>query len=361
MVFKKNINYPRIFFWSSILIICIGIILTVISLEISLKNFEQKIDNLIFDSDLIKPVKKEVVLKTILYVGDIMLDRGVEYLMKKNGLDYPFEKIKSITDADNIDFVCGNLEGPIVNNPKNFPSKSVEFAFVPEAAKTLASAGFNLFSLANNHTLNMGSKGLIETRELLLESGITSIGGPFGCGGDLVYKNDNIIQVAFNKTFPSSCSDEEMAKTIEIIKKTTPDNFLTVNIHWGEEYQPKNSISQKQTAHTIIDAGADLIIGHHPHVVQNIEIYNNKLIFYSLGNFIFDQYFSQETQQSLGVRLEMYSDKNIYYLIPIQSKLAQPFLMEKEQAEDFLIELSKKSSPELDQKIKLGIVEIIDN
>lgn len=359
MAFSKDVNYPRILFWILIFIIYIGIILIFISFEISLKKFEQKIDNLIFDPDLIKPAKKEVVLRTILYVGDIMLDRGVEYLMKKNGFDYPFEKIKPT--IGNTDFVCGNLEGPIVNNPKDFSSKSIEFAFVPETAKSLASAGFNLFSLANNHTLNMGSIGLKETRELLLESGIIAVGDPLGCGDDFIHKNNDIIQVAFNKTFPINCSDDEIAKTIKVIKSANPNNFLVVNIHWGEEYRPRNSISQKQTAHIIIDAGADLIIGHHPHVVQNIEIYNNKLIFYSLGNFIFDQYFSHETQQSLGVKLEMYSDKNIYYLIPIQSELAQPFLMENEQAEDFLNELSKKSSSELDQKIKLGIVEIINN
>ncbi|MCX6738230.1 MAG: CapA family protein, partial [Candidatus Parcubacteria bacterium] len=315
------------------------------------------IHNIIFDPNLIKLEKKEVVArKTILYVGDIMLDRGVEYLMKKNGIDYPFEKIKSITN--NIGFICGNLEGPIVNNPKNFSSKSMSFAFIPEMAETLASAGFNLFSLANNHTLNMGSEGLMETKELLLESGIMTIGDPLKCEDNFIYKDDGVIQMAFNKTFPNSCSDDEIAKTIEIVKKENSDDFLIVNIHWGEEYQAKNSIYQKQTAHAIITAGADLIIGHHPHVVQNIEIYNNKLIFYSLGNFIFDQYFSQETQESLGVKLEMYSNKNIYYLMPIQSELAQPSLMEAEQAKEFLNELSKKSSPELDQLIKTGVIEI---
>ncbi len=120
----------------------------------------------------------------------------------------------------------------------------------------------------------------------------------------------------------------------------------------------KNSSGQKSLAHKIIEAGADLIIGHHPHVVQNIEIYKGKMIFYSLGNFIFDQYFSKETQESLAVGVEVYPDQLIYRLFPIQSKLSQPSLAGYKESGEFLEELAERSSSELVEKIKRGIIEL---
>ena len=169
-------------------------------------------------------------------------------------------------------------------------------------------------------------------------------------------KEGNIIFLAFNKTYPLNCSDEEIAKTIEQVKSSNPQAFLIVSIHWGEEYQLKNSISQQRLAHKMIDAGADLIIGHHPHVVQNIEIYKERLIFYSLGNFIFDQYFSKQTQQGLAVGVEVHPKEFVFRLFPIQSKLSQPFLMEQAKAEKLLEELALRSSPQLLDEIKNGII-----
>ena len=131
-----------------------------------------------------------------------------------------------------------------------------------------------------------------------------------------------------------------------------------MSVHWGQEYQIKSSVFQQKLARKIIDSGADLIIGHHPHVVQEIEIYNNKLIFYSLGNFVFDQYFSEQTQQGLAVRLEINENKLVFQLFPIQSKLSQPFLMEQNQAEKFLEKLSERLSEDLVEEIKRGVIEI---
>ena len=327
--------------------------------------------------------------KTIIFVGDIMLDRAMERLMKKNSFLYPFEKISQFlkgTDpirntldkdinfnknliSNRASFVFGNLEGPIVENPPNFSDDSLQFAFCPETIEGLKFANFNLLSLANNHTLNMGANGLKQTREFLKKENINFAGDPLKCGDEFIFQKDKITFLAFNKTFASNCPDEEIIKTIKSVKKQNPENFLIVSIHWGNEYQMKSSVFQQKLARKMIDAGADLIIGHHPHVVQEIEIYKNKLIFYSLGNFVFDQYFSQQTQQGLAVNLEIYPvrnndsnrvnpNKNIYKLFPIQSKLSQPFLMEQSQAEKFLEKLSERSSEELTEEIKKGVIEI---
>jgi len=304
--------------------------------------------------------------KTIIFVGDIMLDRAVERLMEKNSFLYPFEKISQFLKG--TDLIFGNLEGSIVENPPNFSDDSLQFAFYPEAIEGLKFADFNLLSLANNHTLNMGKNGLKQTREFLKKGNINFVGDPLKCGDEFIYQKDKITFLAFNKTFASNCPDKEIIETIKSVKTQNPENFLITSIHWGNEYQIESSVFQQKLARKIIDAGADLIIGHHPHVVQEIEIYNNKLIFYSLGNFVFDQYFSEQTQQGLAVGLEIYpiqnsasnkvnSNKNIYKLFPIQSKLSQPFLMEQAQAKKFLEKLSERSSEDLTEEIKKGVIE----
>jgi poly-gamma-glutamate synthesis protein (capsule biosynthesis protein) len=169
-----------------------------------------------------------------------------------------------------------------------------------------------------------------------------------------------VIYLGFNETFPFSCSDQEITATVKDIRNSNTGVFIIVNIHWGDEYQKSSSSFQQNLAHKIIDAGADLIIGHHPHVVQDIGFYKGKLIFYSLGNFIFDQYFSKDTQQGLAVELEFFSDKAIYRLLPIQSHLSQPFLMEEEIKSAFLKDLAQKSSHELKEEIENGKIEIIE-
>lgn len=294
--------------------------------------------------------------KTILFVGDIMLDRGVEYLMKKNSVFYPLEKIGQFLRG--VDIVFGNLEGPIVENPPHFSDESLKFAFSPEVVRMLSYGNFNLLSLANNHTFNLDKAGLRETKEFLTKDNINFVGHPLQCDQDFLFKKDNIVFTAFNKVFPSNCFSREIVETVRKKKNSNPDEFLIVIFHWGEEYYSKSLISQQELAHQAIEAGADLIIGSHPHIVQEIEEYKGKLIFYSLGNFIFDQYFSKETQQGLVVGLEIYPKRIVCRLFPIQSQLSQPFLTEREATENFLQELAQKSSKGLRDEIKNGIIEM---
>ena len=298
-------------------------------------------------------------VKTALLVGDIMLDRGVENLIKQNSIYYPFQKISHFLRG--IDIVFGNLEGPVVNNPLEFPANSLKFAFNPEVIKGASWCNFNLFSLANNHTLDMGKEGLEETEKWLKKYGINFVGDPLSGSSDNLnsaFLGDNITFLAFNQIFPFMVQEEEIIKIIKTIKSLNPDNILIVSMHWGEEYKLINSPAQQKLAHRLIEAGADLIIGHHPHVVQNIEKYQEKLIFYSLGNFIFDQYFSPETQQGLAVGLEIYPDRLVCRLFPLQINLCQPALMEQNKASEFLIQLAKRSDEKLVDEIKGGIIKI---
>ncbi|HZK41326.1 MAG TPA: AmmeMemoRadiSam system protein B [Atribacterota bacterium] len=297
--------------------------------------------------------------KTVLFVGDIMLDRGVEYLVKQNSIYYPFQNISHFLRG--IDIVFGNLEGPVVENPPQFPDDSLKFAFTPEVIKGASWSHFNLFSLSNNHTPDMGKEGSEETKEWLKKYGINFVGDPLSGSSDNLnssFYRDDITFLAFNQIFPFMDKEEEIIKTIKMVKSSNPDNFLIVSMHWGEEYKLINSPVQHSLAHRIIEAGGDLIIGHHPHVVQNIEKYQGKLIFYSLGNFIFDQYFSTETQEGLAVGLEIHPDKLVCRLFPLQINLSQPVLMERDKAREFLIQLANRSDNRLVDEIKSGIIKI---
>jgi len=326
--------------------------------SLAFKKEPQKSEETVSLREMTRRVKK-FNGKTILFVGDIMLDRKVEHLMQKNSVFYPFQRISQFLRG--VDITFGNLEGPIVKKPKDFPDDSLMFAFSPDVTRGLAFAKFNLLTLANNHTLNMGEIGLEETREILSEANINSVGDPVKCGEECLFQKDNIIFLAFNKTFSFNCSDEKIVRFVKEIRDANPEKFLIVVFHWGNEYKTKSSISQQKLAHRIIDAGASTILGFHPHVVQGIEKYKGKLIFYSLGNFIFDQYFSTETQQGLAIGLEVYPEELIYRLFPIQSHLSQPFLMEQGQAKKFLANLAQRSNQELIDQIENGIIEITRN
>ena len=207
----------------------------------------------------------------------------------------------------------------------------------------------------------MGKEGLEETEKWLKKYGINFVGDPLSGSLDNLnssFLRDNITFLAFNQIFPFMDKEEEIIKTIKAVKSLNPDNFLIVSLHWGEEYKLINSPVQQSLAHKIIEAGGDLIIGHHPHVVQNIEKYQGKLIFYSLGNFIFDQYFSPETQEGLAVGLEIYPDRLVCQLFPLQINFSQPVLMERDKAREFLIQLANRSDNRLEDEIKSGIIKI---
>ncbi|NTU99490.1 CapA family protein, partial [Candidatus Falkowbacteria bacterium] len=134
-------------------------------------------------------------------------------------------------------------------------------------------------------------------------------------------------------------------------------DFVVVNIHWGVEYKHDFSKKQQTVGHALIDAGADAIIGHHPHVTQGIEVYNNKPIFYSLGNFIFDQYFSKDTQEGFAVGLFVGNGTTTAHLFPLKEKKAIPELMKGREKEQFLFRLGEWSIGDaLKKQVNSGVI-----
>ncbi|MBI2309289.1 AmmeMemoRadiSam system protein B [Candidatus Collierbacteria bacterium] len=297
---------------------------------------------------------------TLLSVGDIMLGRYVETLMNSAGENYPFEKISQFLRG--IDIVSGNLEGTIITDHKQTPDFSTKFSFSPRTAKALRLNNFSLVSLANNHTLDYGKNGLEETSGFLKQFEIAASGHPSKIGGtDIVIKDvrgQKIAFASFNFTGPYP-KEQESYELVKNFKER--NNFVVVNIHWGEEYALKANDFQKIVAHNLIDNGADLIIGHHPHVVQEIEQYKNKIIFYSLGNFIFDQYFSKYTKEGLAIGITLNDQEVVYRLFPIDIVQSQPSLMTGVKTQEWLGGLSTRSDPALIEQIKSGMIVMSRN
>jgi len=229
--------------------------------------------------------------KRMLFVGDIMMARGVAQLTEKYGLEYPFFNIRPLFYLFNWNIIYGNLEGPVRTEAKPVSLFSVRFDYSPEIPQLLAKLGFNLLNIANNHMADQGYSAIDSTRKYLEENHIFPLGDYSDCSLKYKYQKDNFIFLGANLVYKSKYCVQDLLQEIKELKTKDTNLYVIVTPHWGTEYTSSPDDFQKQTAHQLIEAGADLIIGHHPHVVQAIEEYQGKLIFYSLGNFVFDMYF----------------------------------------------------------------------
>lgn len=239
-------------------------------------------------------------------VGDIGLGRYITYLARsKNDFSYSFSGFSRILQQN--DFNLGNLESPIIDNCPTGPLDTMVFCGDPKFIPYLSKNKF-IFNLANNHILNYGQSGFDQTQTFLKEENIPFFNSHY-TGIEFLQKDFHGIKFGFLGFDLVSNSNFSQDKIINLIKKYNPQvDWLIVSIHWGSEYQPQAETWRVNLAHKMIDAGADIIHGHHPHVFQNSEIYQDKLIYYSLGNFIFDQNWSKATSNSSLINLTV--DKN---------------------------------------------------
>lgn len=227
-----------------------------------------------------------------------MLGRYVRTLIDRHGADHIFQKFRPHFTDHPYDMVVANLEGPIVINPV-YHQSGTTFGFPQDTAKIIQQNHITAVSLANNHILDRSEKGREETKKFLTEAGVE-----FFDNNNILIKKINGQSFAFIGFHDATKRLDEHAAA-RLIKKYAADaDRVIVSIHWGEEYKKTPNIRQKNLAHLFIDSGADLIIGHHPHVPQTRENYKGAEIFYSLGNFIFDQYWSDATQRGLAVAVE---------------------------------------------------------
>jgi len=283
-----------------------------------------------------EPTKQSRDKVNLWFFGDMMLDRYVRQIINQKGVEYSFVNLKE--KLLEKDLVIANLEGSFTDyKPKALAPNNMSFTFDPKIVPTLKELNFGLFGLANNHSLNFGKEGLAQSREYLSQNQIEYFGDPLNQDLSLIkeIKGYKIGFVGYHEF-----SNPDLAPILAEIKNLSDKtDLIIVNPHWGIEYKKVFSNSQQSKAHQFIDAGADIVIGHHPHVIQPIEIYNGKAIFYSLGNFIFDQTFSSDTQQGLSLEITIDNNQIKYHLTVLQSKNLQVDYMDKLNEEKLLQDL----------------------
>ncbi|MFA5047415.1 MAG: CapA family protein [Patescibacteria group bacterium] len=261
---------------------------------------------------------------SLIFGGDVMLSRVVgQRLEKYHDYAWPFRFISStLAEAD---LAIVNLESPFTIKGSHFvPTGSFSFNADPQAIVGLKQSGIDLVDLANNHFINQGERGMLDTFQVLKDGGIGYVGAGQNFDrshqpwieeisglriGFLAYGYPNDNSVATASSSGINALDATIAKQ-DIKKLKNKADLIIVMIHAGVEYTNQPNSQQKNFAHQAIDAGADLVIGHHPHWVQKTEIYHGRPVVYSLGNLVFDQMWSRETQQGALARVDI-SDKKI--------------------------------------------------
>lgn len=258
---------------------------------------------------LVKPTLKPTT--KLLFVGDMMFDRNIRKAATQQSNDFVLASVDSLLNTH--DFVIANLEGPITSNPSrslgSVPGSANNFSFTfdPSWATTLYKHNIRIVNLGNNHILNFGVEGLEETLDLLAKNHVAYFGYagvetqyPLSASYILEHQGQRFGFLNYNQFAVGS----EPVALNEIKKLRSQVDWLIAYTHWDNEYQSLASNVTVALAHQFIDLGADLVIGSHPHVIQNHEVYKGKHIYYSLGNFVFDQYFEPAVKLGLAVSVE---------------------------------------------------------
>lgn len=239
---------------------------------------------------------------SLLFVGDMMFDRYIRQVVNKHSSDFLFSCINPLLQAHDV--VIGNLEGPITSNPstsmgtKVGSSENYFFTFPTTTATLLYDKNIRIVSLGNNHIQNQGHDGISQTHTALKESQVAYFGGLIG--DNHVYRTRvqgiPISFISYNQ-FGGEKQDS-IAKLIS--EEKVLGRVVIVYAHWGEEYQEETAV-MRLTAKLFAESGADLIVGSHPHIVQSHEMIGSTPVYYSLGNFIFDQYFQDDVMKGLAL------------------------------------------------------------
>lgn len=315
------------------------------------------------------PARQEPVC--LVAVGDIMLSRGVAGEIRKHGdLRHPFLKVEKYLKGGDI--VFGNLENPITPGREIMMPEMILRAD-PGVETALKDAGFTMLSLANNHLPDFGRQGLLDTFQYLDQAGImyAGVGKTEKEAFAAKYIDVKGLKLAFLAfTDPGLVPGSYLAGVDhpgtafldqEKVRAAVRDagekvDFVVVSMHTGTEYESGPDRTQIQFAHLAVDAGADLVLGHHPHVLQKVEVYKGKYIFYSLGNFVFDQKWSRATREGLMAKIYITPKgvEKVEFLPVFINDQDQPQVLDGEEAKQVLntlgLKLEEAAGPVWDQE-----------
>lgn len=300
-------------------------------------------------------------------VGDIMLGRRVGRILNEKGLELSYKNLEGVFNSSDILF--GNLESPISNRGRKLPGKEICLRARPEMVDVLKNSGFDIVSLANNHILDYDTEALLDTFDILKKNDIAYIGAGTNIekaskpyitkikgktfaflGYDefayIYYSNSYKRKFVATDTLPGTAplKSDTIIEDVNKIRKEV--DYVVVSLHWGTEESNNINSTQKEIAHRLIDNGVDIILGHHSHVIQPIEIYKGKPIIYSMGNYIFDQN-DENNKQGMAVEIVIeYGDIKEIHALPIYIlNKSEPIVADGKKG-DFIknkiIRLSKK-------------------
>ncbi len=290
----------------------------------------------------------------LMAVGDIFL--------KTRNNKLPFEKVQNI--FKNKDILFGNLETVLSTEGKE-KERAVNLHVSPKKVKYLQEVNFDVLNLANNHIMDLGIAGFNETLEVLTKNNLKFIGvenrpeqnytilEKQGIKlGFLGYSNSGFV-LPENNICINKLELKKIIKDIKLIKQKC--DFVIVSLHWGIENVFYPSPRQIEFVHKLVDAGATIILGHHPHVIQGIERYKHGLIAYSLGNFQFDPYVSNSpNNQSFIFSIELNENGlKDYNIIPVKiDKDFVPYIVSGREKEEILNFVFKISEPIIKKQLK---------
>lgn len=299
--------------------------------------FEQILSTLRFIESAPLPALLEDDTVTLLFVGDMMLTRSVGKKIEEVGdWRWPFLKIGDYLSSADLTF--GNLETTISSGGYNVGS-IYSFRSDPRVMEGLKFAGFDLLSVANNHMGDWTRAAFEDTFNILKENGIDYVGGGFSeeeahsprvreiKGTKFCFLGYTDLGARYTEAEGEisgiAWAEKDIVST-DISNAKSSCDFIVASFHFGDEYKPLSNSRQKLLARSAVDAGANLVVGHHPHVIQETEEYNGAFIAYSLGNFIFDQSFSKETMEGLILKVTV-KDSAIVNAEPIKIDISKEF------------------------------------
>ena len=289
--------------------------------------------------DLVTAEALETELRTqsepdlsLIAVGDIMLAGRAEQVLAERGPDHPFAAVHSLLRRSPI--VLGNLEGPFARIAQR-ERRNHSYRVDPVLARALRRAGINVVTLANNHLLDCGRAGVFETLAALEQAGVAAVGAgvneraahrPVVCVAN--GRRVGVLGYYWNRrcaaraSLPGSAMDPPDALAEDIPALRAHVDRVVVTFHWGVPYEREPSPEVQAKARFAVDCGADVVIGHHPHIVQPAEVYRCRPIFYSVGNFAFGSGNSRAEGLLIGVRFD--DDKTIVEAYPLYVKNRDP-------------------------------------
>ena len=256
------------------------------------------------NSSSISRVSRATSSTTLLFTGDILLDRGVRRVIDRQGIDALFTPVvDSLLQSAQV--VVGNLECPATRIQRPVQKRFV-FRAEPEWLTALRKHGFTHLNLCNNHSIDQGREGLMDTKRQVERAQMVAI----GAGQTMDEASQPVLlatsprrvwlvpslrlaleNFAYLKDKPCVSQEpmEQLLNRVSTLRKKDPSAVIIVSLHWGGEHTLKPVPEQRLQAHRLIKAGADALICHHTHTLQTIETYQGHSIYYSIGNFIFDQ------------------------------------------------------------------------